>query len=148
MTKKEQGEQKATQEQHCGPDLFFQHERERSPDQKKAEKIDQHDLSRYGGREGWNEYGAKAPVIKLLACHSDQTYGEETAADFSKTFHPEAVLVDPNIEKTPRISPYMLIQVGTNCNAAFLNYLIAISYGLPQCALSTLSITYEKWCAI
>src|ERR1700733_14398668 len=99
MTKKEQGEQKAAQEQHRCPDLFFQHDRERSPDQEKAEKIDQHDLSRYGGRESRNEYRAKATIIKLLACQPDQTYGIEPAADFSKIFHPEVVFVNPNIEK-------------------------------------------------
>jgi hypothetical protein len=114
MAKKEQGEEQAAQEQHCGPYLFFQHKRDGSPDQKEAEDIDQDDLAGYLGRKGRNEYGAKATIIKLLACQPDQTYGVEPAADFSKTFHPEAVLMGPNIEKTPRISPYMLVQVGTN----------------------------------
>lgn len=101
MTKKEQGEKKAAQEQHRCPDLLFQHKRQRSPDQKKAEKIDQYDLSGYGGREGRNEYGAKATIIKLLPCQPDQGNGKEPAAHFSKIFHPEAVLLNPNIENLP-----------------------------------------------
>ena len=101
MTKKEQCKEQAAQQQHCGPDLFFQHERDGSPDQKKAEKIDQHDLSWHGGREIRNEYGAKAPIIKLLPCQPDQGNGKEPAAHFSKIFHPEAVLLNPNIENLP-----------------------------------------------
>jgi len=89
MTKKEQGEKKTAQEQHRCPDLLFQHECERSPDQKKAEKIDQYDLSGYLGRERRNEYGAKAPIVKLLACQPDQGNGIEPVAHFSKIFHPE-----------------------------------------------------------
>ena len=113
MTKKEQGEEKAAEEQHRCPDLFFQHERERSPDQKKAEKIDQHDLSWHGGREIRNEYGAKAPIIKLLPCQPDQTYGVEPAADFSKIFHPEAVFGESEYRK---ISPDQPVHVGSSWN--------------------------------
>jgi len=114
MAKKKQSKQQAAQEQHRGPDLFFQHERNGSPDQKEAEEVDQDGLAGYLGREGRNEYGVKAPIIKLLACQPNQTHGVEPAADFSKIFHPEAVLVDLNIEKPPRISPFILVQVGTN----------------------------------
>ena len=111
---KEQGKQQAAQEQHDGPDLFFQHERDGSSDQKEAEEIDEDDLAGYLGREGRNEYGVKAPIIKLLACQPDQTDGIKPATDFSKIFHSEAVFGGFEYKKPPRISLFRLVQVGSS----------------------------------